>query len=144
MKLFAKQIVNDLKPFRGLWLFAECRFSPLQGERYFRSNRQGCSKNLSLTSLKNTCEGVDFLKLQARNLLLYKKWGNSQVFFKDFSCTLCWQLYRQPFSSIFSHFQHFLWHQKYFGMDYLPFLDLPPLLCLTHPLIIKFFQPTHF
>ena len=26
-------------------------------------------------------------------------WVNLQVFFKDFGCILCWQLYRQPFSS---------------------------------------------
>ena len=35
-----------------------------------------------------------FFKLQARNLQLYKKWGNSQLFFKDFGYTLCWHLYR--------------------------------------------------
>ena len=72
---FAKQIVNNLKLFQGLQLLSECKFS--QGERYFGSNCQVCSKNLSSKSWKNTCEEVDFFKLQARNLQLYKKQGNS-------------------------------------------------------------------
>ena len=48
-----------------------------------------------------------------------------------------------------SHFQvpgfvkHLLCHQNYFGVDYPPifrFTPLAPLLCLTHPLILKFFS----
>ena len=39
--------------------FFRVRFSPLQEESYFDCNRQGCSKNLSSKSLKNTFEGVD-------------------------------------------------------------------------------------
>ena len=35
MELFAKQIVNDLKPFQGLWPFSDCKFSSLQGEDIF-------------------------------------------------------------------------------------------------------------
>ena len=63
--VLADKIVNDLKPFQGLWVFLECKFSPLQGERYFCNNRQGYSKILSSKSLEKTCEGVDFFKLQA-------------------------------------------------------------------------------
>ena len=66
MKLFAKQIVNNLKPFQALWIFSQCKFC--QGERYFGSKHQGCSKNLSSKFLKNTCKEVDFFKLQAKNL----------------------------------------------------------------------------
>ena len=50
MELSAKQIVNNLKPLQGLWPFSECKFSPFQGERYFGSNHQECSKNLSSKS----------------------------------------------------------------------------------------------
>ena len=53
-------MVYDLKPFQGLLLFPECKFSPSQVERYFRSKCLGCSKNLSSKSLKNKNEGVDF------------------------------------------------------------------------------------
>ena len=67
------KIVNDLKSFQGVRLFSECKFSPLQGEIYFRSNCEGCSKNLSSKPLENTCEALDFFKLDARNLQLYKK-----------------------------------------------------------------------
>ena len=66
------------------------------------------------------------------------------MFSKDFGCILCRQLAD-------SHFQvrifvkHLLWHQNYFGIDYPSpqFLDIhtSPLLCLTHPLILKIFQP---
>ena len=63
MKLFAQQIVNDLKPFQGIWLSSDCKFSPLQGERYFCSNHQRHFKNLSSEYLKNTCEGVDFFQV---------------------------------------------------------------------------------
>ena len=73
MELFPKQTINDLKPFQRIWLFSECEFSPLQGERYFCSDCQGYFKNLSSESLKSTCEGLDFLKLQASILQLHKK-----------------------------------------------------------------------
>ena len=73
MELFAKQIVNDLKPFQGLWLFSGCKFSPLQRERYFRSNGQWCSKNLSSKSSKNTCEEVDFLWSFRRGIYSFTK-----------------------------------------------------------------------
>ena len=63
--VLADKIVNDLKPFQGLFrVFLECKFSPLQGERYFRNNSQGYSKTVSSKSLEKTCEGVDFFKLQ--------------------------------------------------------------------------------
>ena len=61
MELFAKQIVNNLKPFKGLRLLSECKPSPLQGGRYFRSHYQLCFKHLSAKSLKNTSEAADFL-----------------------------------------------------------------------------------
>ena len=54
----------------------------------------------------------------------FTKKGDSQVLFKEFDCTLCWQLY--------SHFQvesfakHLLWYQNYFGMDY-------PLIFRSNP-----------
>ena len=80
MELFAKQIVNDLMLFQGLWLFSGCKFSPLQGERYFGSNHQGCPKNLSSKSLKNKLIVKSwFFKLKSRNLQLYKKWASSRV-----------------------------------------------------------------
>ena len=36
---------------------------------------------------------------------------------------------------------YLLWHQNYFGMESLPIFRSIPTLCLTHPLILKFFQP---
>ena len=136
MEPFAKQVVHNLKPFQSLWLFSECKFS--EGERYFGSNCQGCSKTLSSKSWKNTCEEVDFFKLQARNLQLYKNQGNSQVFFKDFGCTLFWGLYRQPLSSWKFHL---LWHQNYFDLDESSHFQIYSPFGLTHPLIMRFFQP---
>ena len=44
-------------------------------------------------------------------------------------------------SKVGSFVKYLLWHQSYFGTDYLPFLDLPPL-CLTFLLICKFFNPS--
>ena len=64
MELFPKQIVNDLNPLQGLGHFLECK-SPLQGEKYFCSNCQWCSKPFLSKSLRKTSEGVDLLfKLQ--------------------------------------------------------------------------------
>ena len=51
----------SFKPFQGLWLFSECKFVPLERERYFRSNHQGCSKNRSSKSLKRTVKELIFL-----------------------------------------------------------------------------------
>ena len=81
--------------------FKACKFSPLQGESHFHSNRQGCSKNILSKSLKTPVREFIFLKLHSRNLQLCKTWcDNLKMFFKDFGCTLiCWQLYRQPYSS---------------------------------------------
>ena len=44
MELFAKQIRDDLKHLQGLQLFPECKLSPLQRKRYFRSNPKGILK----------------------------------------------------------------------------------------------------
>ena len=67
------QTVNDLKAFSRLLTFFRVQmFSFAARERYSRSNRQGCAKNLLSKSLKNTCEG-GFFRLQVRNLQLYKK-----------------------------------------------------------------------
>ena len=140
MELFAKRIVNDLKPFQSLWLFSECKFSLLQGERYFGYSRQEYSKNLSSKSLKNTCEGVDFF-FNVR-LGIYSFTKNKVIrrcFLRIFGCTLRWQLYRQPFSNFVA--PKLLWN----GLPPLPFLDLipPPFIMLyppIRPLILKFFS----
>ena len=44
MELFVKRIVNDLKPFQGLSLFSECKFSPLQGRTYCAATANGVLK----------------------------------------------------------------------------------------------------
>ena len=124
---------------KAFWLFSESKFS--QGERYFGSSSQGCSENLSSKPLQNTCEEVDVFKLQARNSQLYKKRGNLQVFFKDFGCTLFWQLYRQPFLS-WKFCKHLSWHQNYLDMDYPPiFRSTPPHqpLIMPYRFMLKFF-----
>ena len=46
-----------------------------------------------------------------------------------------------------SHFQvgsfikHLLWHQNYFDLDESSHFQIYSPLCLTHPLIMRFFQP---
>ena len=63
-----------------------------------------------------------FFKLQARNLQLYKKWGKLEVLLSVFFATkiaLEWTTSPPPRST------------------------LPPL-CLTHPLILNFFNPPLF
>ena len=56
-----------------------------------------------------------------------------------FGCTLCRKLSDSHFQ-VRSFVKHLLWHQNYFGMDYPVIFRSIPLLCLTHPLILKFFQ----
>ena len=126
MELFAKQIVNDLMLFQGLWLFSGCKFSPLQGERYFGSNHQGCPKNLSSKSLKNKLIVKSwFFKLKSRNLQLYKKWASSRVL-----------------QGFWLHLLLTALQRAIFKLEVLLFLDLPsPPLYLTDPLILKYFQP---
>ena len=137
MELFAKQIVNNLKPFKGLRLLSECKPSPLQGGRYFRSHYQLCFKHLSAKSLKNTSEAVDFLlRFRLGNYSFTKKRGNSLV---ALGCTLRQQLYRQP-----TKLEVLL--GSFFGTKTILELTIPifrstHLLYLTHPLALKFFQP---
>ena len=124
MELFVKRIVNDLKPFQGLSLFSECKFSPLQGRTYFCSNRQWCSKNLSSKSLKSTCEGVDFSKFQKG---IYSSTKNEVIQRCSSSILIA------PSAGRFtdSHFQfgsfvkYLLRHQSYSGMDYSSHYALP-------------------
>ena len=125
MELFAKQIVNDLMLFQGLWLFSGCKFSPLQGERYFGSNHQGCPKNLSSKSLKNKLIVKSwFFKLKSRNLQLYKKWASSRVLQEFWLQLLLTALQRAIFK-----------------LEVLLFLDLPsPPIIPYRPINIEIFS----
>ena len=108
-----------------------------------KSNDKNIAKTLKFfhqNLWKTTVKELIFFKLQARNLQLYRKWDNSQVFFKDFGCTLCWQLYSQPFSRFV---KHILWYQNYFGMDYPPFLD-PPSIMSYLPINIEIFLTPYY
>ena len=118
MYLFAKQIVIDLKPFQSLWLFSECKFSSLQGERFSQQPRRMFWKS--------------FTKIFEKHL--WRSWFWScrlgfYIFIKNkfihrFLCRSLVALSAGSFAK--SHFQvwsfvkHLLWHQNYFGMDYPP------------------------
>ena len=125
MELFAKQIVNDLMLFQGLWLFSGCKFSPLQGERYFGSNHQGCPKNLSSKSLKNKLIVKSwFFKLKSRNLQLYKKWASSRVL-----------------QGFWLHILLTALQSAIFKLEVLLFLDLPsPPIIPYRPINIEIFS----
>ena len=139
MELFAKQTVNDLKPFEGLWLFSDCKFSPLQSERYFRSNHQWCFKNLSSKFLKNTCEGVDFLLSFRLGIYSFTK---NEIIHRHSSRIL---VASSAGSFTHSHFQvssfvkNLLWHQNYFGVDY-PFRSTHPHIMPYPTVNIKIFS----
>ena len=64
---------------------------------HFAATTMGVLKILHQNLWKAHVKKLIFFKLQTKDLQLYKKWGNSQMPLKDFGCTLCWQLYRQPF-----------------------------------------------
>ena len=101
----------------------------------FRSNRQELKSFIRIFE-KHLRRSWFFLQLQARNLQLWKKRGNSQVFLV---APFAGSFTRLPLSSSFLP-PKLLWNR----------LIPPPLkkniypllyaLCLTHPLILKCFQ----
>ena len=112
MELFNKKIVNDLKPFQGLWLFQ--------------------SANLLLCREKDISAATanGFIKFFHQNL--WKTPTKNDVIHR---CSSRFSIAPSAGSFTDSHFQircffkHLLWHQNYFGMDYTPpppFLDLSP------------------
>ena len=138
MELFTKQIVNDLKPFQGLWLFSECNFSPLQGERCFCSNRRGCSKNFHQNLWKIP------LKIFLKNCRLgVYSFTKNEVIHR---CST--RILVPPSAGSFtdSHFQAgsfevliSIFCGTKITLEWTT--PPPPPLCLSHPLILKFFQP---
>ena len=112
--------------FQGLCFFSECKFSPLQRKRYFCSNRQWCSKNLSSKSLKNTYEGVDFLLSFRLGIYSFIKNEVIHMCSSRILVALSAGSFKDSHFQVPSFVKHLLLHQNCFGVDYPPFLDLPP------------------
>ena len=139
MELFAKQIVNNLKPFKGLRLLSECKPSPLQGGRYFRSHYQWCFKHLSSKSLKSTSEAVDFL--------LRFRLGNYSFTKKEVIHWCSW-LHPPPAAlqtadKVGSFVRQLFWHQNYFGIDY-PHFQIYPSIIPYPSTSTEVFSTTHY
>ena len=72
MELFVKRIVNDLKPFQGLSLFSECKFSPLQGRTYFAATANGVLKIFHQNLWKAPVKELIFLNFRKEFTALQK------------------------------------------------------------------------
>ena len=111
----------------------------MQRERYFCSNHQWCSKNLSSKYLKNTCERVDFLLSSRLGIYSFTKKevihrGSLRILVAPSAGSFTDSHFKDP-----SFVKHLLWHQNYFGVDYPPPIfrstPRPNLPYHPHPII---------
>ena len=118
---------NKARNSQGLWLLSESKFSPLQRERYFCSKRQWCSKNLSSKSLKNSCEGVDFLLSFRLRICSFTK--NEGIHRCPSRILVAYSAgsFTDSHFQVWSFVKHLLWHQNKITLEWTipPFLDLP-------------------
>ena len=134
MELFAKQIEQQL--FKAFDFFQSANFLLCREKDIFTA---WCSKNLSLKSLKNTCEGVDFLLSFRLGIYSFTK---NEVIHRHSSRIL---VASSAGSFTHSHFQvssfvkNLLWHQNYFGVDY-PFRSTHPHIMPYPTVNIKIFS----